>query len=59
MPRILMKIQELEAVTSWQSHQCPSWDGDAKKLGELCHLCQKVSKLGHYSVDSGRMILVV
>lgn len=32
MPRILMKIQELEAVTSWQSSQYPA-GRKIKKLG--------------------------
>lgn len=25
-----MKIQELEAVTSWQPSQSPCWDGDVR-----------------------------
>lgn len=30
-----MKIQELEAVTSWQPSQSPHWDGDVRNWVEV------------------------
>lgn len=43
-----MKIQELEAVTSWQPSQSPCWDGDVRNRvgGGPGHPCQGILKLG-------------
>lgn len=52
-----MKIQELEAVTSWQASQSPRWDGEARNWGEPGHPFRRVAKLvtcgGHRKKHSG------
>lgn len=54
-----MKIQELEAVTGWQPSQSPLWDGDARNWGEPRPPLPRGLKAGGYSVDTGRIILVL